>query len=200
MKKFLMVGAMVLTGTLAMTGCSSVSKTYKTLNELAQKDYASISLSVTTTLDGETLRGTYTSKAASNGYSVEYSYEKLNSFEVDGDSITVPDEYKTTCSGSLTLVSGEITEQQGDPFVFETTLLTASKLYFQAEIFTDVKTDSKTTFSAKVTSIGSFCGKSLSVSDMTIEVKYAKKNLETIEITYKADGGAQVVLNYTFTL
>ena len=198
MKKFLMVGAMVLTGTLAITGCSSVSKTYKTLNELARKDYASISLSVTTTLDGETLTGTYTTKAESNGYSVVYSYEKLNTFGVEGDVITVPGEYKTTYSGSFKLVSGERTNQQGDEADFETSLLTAAGLNFAADNFAEVESKSDK-LTAKVTNISGFCGKSLSASDMKIEVEYAKNNLETLKITYQADG-AQVVMNYTFTL
>ena len=196
MKKFLFVTALIIC-VLVFFGCTSSKNNYDVINELIKADYSSVKLEVTTTLDGESLKGEYSTTATTGGYKVDYRYEQLNSFaESDGD-IVIPDEYKTTYSGSATVVDGKVTSQTGDETDIPLERLTATRLSFSASYFSDVQ-QRDGDFFAKVTDVKGFFGQAISASNMTVTVKYTAESLNSVTIRYRSGNGAQIIMIYSF--
>lgn len=183
---------------LAATGCRKPEENnvYATLNALAEKAGASVTLSVTTETDGETLSGTYTSETRSDGVYVEYSYERFNLIQTEGGYV-MPDSLKSTYSGNLTVRDGEIVAQEGDKADLSLGEITAA-FSFAEEYFTDV-TEEDGSFRATVTDPSSFLRKELTCSEMKVTVTYSAEALLTLTVTYRSEASSLVTLSYLFS-
>ncbi len=153
---------------------------YEVLNELAKKLPAGVRLTVTTVVDGNTLTGTYEYAAQTDGYTVTYSYEKLNAIEVSDDGIVVPSESKST-------VSGESTAATAMP-----------NIEFAESYFTDF-TDTQGSVTATVTNIGAFMKDAdFEGENMGITLSYTSQAITSLTVTYTT-ATAQVTRVYAFT-
>lgn len=199
MKKFMIIGTMALVGVFSFAGCTSKTPTvYETLNELAQKEYSSIALNVSMTLNRQTLTGEYRSTATENGYQIFFSYEQISTFEEKEGEIIIPDSFITTYSGTVEVSNGSVISQSGDSVDLPIGQLTAAGLNFSESNFSEIlQTEGRLT--AKVEKSSAFLGRSVSASDMTIDICYNAEWLSSMIINYTSNGGATVILSYTFT-
>lgn len=205
MKKFLIIGSitMALIGTVAFAGCGEdpdegkndtpATPVFETLSELAAKDYSKITLEVKTAMNGDTLNGTYISEVVSEGYKVTYSYEKFNTIESSGDGYVFPDSAKTTYQGTLTLESADAKLEGAE---FTAVVLTASRLNFDKNYFTNVS-ESSGKVTATVSNASGFFGKTFTATNMTIEVTYTSTKLTKMTLNYTS-GSAQITMAYSF--
>lgn len=199
MKKIILIGTAALIGALTFAGCGKTTPTiYDTLNELANQQYTSVALNVSTTLNGITLTGEYISTATDTGYQIRYTYEQLATFEEENSEIVIPDSYKATYSGTAEISNGAVISQSGNELNLQIGQLTVSALNFSAGNFSDVH-EREGSFTAKVTNINGFFGQSVKTSNMTAEVEYSASQLVALTIRYDSNG-ATVVLSYTFQL
>lgn len=161
-------------------GGTETKTVYEILDGLAAKKPAGATLGVTTVTGGETLTGSYTFAAAESGYTVTYSYEKLNTVEVSDGGITVPTEAKSTVSGTTTA---------------ETLGLNLS---FAQANFTDF-TDSDGSVTAGVSNPAAFMkDREFTCTDMTLSLTYTDSAITAITVSYST-ADSQVTLAYTFS-
>lgn len=192
----------VLLGCLAfaaLAGCSLGEKNdvYSTLNQLAAKTPQSLALEPSVTADGETLKGEYEVVAEEDGYRVTYSYEKLSLFTEEDGTYPLPEEYKQTVEGEMLVSDGKIVEQNGEAADLSIEQITASGVRFSAPCFTDVE-QAEGSFQANVSDPSAFLQEEFSCTGMTVEVTYGE-TISAMKISYTSQGGAQVVLEYTFS-
>ncbi len=200
MKKAILFGIAVLACVLTIAGCDtedSVTTDYDKLNELADKEYSSITLNVSTAVNGVTLAGEYVSTATDDGYQITYTYDQMAVFGEDEGDIVIPDSYKQTLSGTAVISNGVVTSQSGDEVDLTIGQLTASGLSFDSKNFNEANTASGK-FTAKVTEIDAFLGQSVSASDMTVAVSYSETALSSLTIEYRSKNGAAVTMTYIF--
>lgn len=187
MKKVLSFICLMLTFLFCMTGCGgndSPPKTvYENLNSLIAKESTSITLTVKTTTDGETLNGSYLISKQDNVYTVNYSYEKLNTFEEVGGVITQPTEYKSTVTGNMKISNGTIIEQDGEASNVSIESLTVSGLTFNESYFSNVVNENNT-FKADVNNPNGFMGYDVTLSNLKVEIAYTTEKISSIKLTY----------------
>lgn len=170
---------------------------YDTLNSLFAQTKDEVTLTIDTTLDGETLNGTFTAVQEGNGTRVTYSYEQLSTFEEDEDGYIIPDSYKTTYEGTMLISDGKIVEQDGDAADIAIEQITAAGLEFEKDYFTDV-TLSDGVFRANVIAPSDFLQTEIDCSGMRVEVHYTQESIDLLTISYTTSVGAQVEFSYTF--
>ncbi len=200
MKRKILIGIIsVLCLTVGLCGCSKteVKTVYDTLNELKALDYQTVSLSVNATVDGETLTGSYKTMATESGFTVEYTYEQLQTFEEQGGNFVIPESRKTTYNGTMSVADGKVTSQTGDSIDLPVKQLSAENLTFSEAYFANVKTNGNV-FSADVTDVRGFFGQTIWAEGMTVEIAYTETAFTALTISYKNSGG-EFTLVYRFT-
>lgn len=199
MKRKILIGIVsVLCLTVGLCGCSKtkVKTVYDTLNELKALDYQTVSLSVNATVDGEALTGSYKTTATESGFTVEYTYEQLQTFEEQGGNFVIPESHKTTYNGTMSVVDGKVTSQTGDSIDLPVKQLSAENLTFSEAYFSNVKT-SENEFSADVTDAEAFFGQTVTGS-MTVRITYTKASLTSLVLSYGNASSGEFVLTYRF--
>ncbi len=197
MKKIVIgIAGVCALSTVFLAACNG-GTAYDKLNSLIAKTPSSVQLSVSVTLDGETLTGEYDTTATDGGYTVEYSYEKFNTFEETDGGYVVPDEIKSTFEGSIVVKDGKIVEQDGADADISFDQMTAAGLKFDAEYFkNEVSEDER--FSADVTDPDAFLQGDVDCTAMKVEVRYNDEAIASLVISYTSSENAQVVIEYTF--
>ena len=170
---------------------------YDTLNSLFAQTKDEVTLTVGTTLGGETLNGTFTAVQEENGTHVTYSYEQLSTFEEDEIGYIIPDSYKTTYEGTMLISDGKIVEQDGDAVDIAIEQITAAGLEFDKDYFSDIAS-SDGEFRANVVAPSDFLQTEIDCSGMRVEVHYTQERIDSLMISYTSSVGAQVEFSYTF--
>lgn len=116
---------------------------------------------------------------------VAYVIETLNSFVVDGDTIIIPDSYKTTTTGVYDGDESANTKFDVPHFNF-------SYKCIKNDVITPI------TFNADITSLNDFMGLNENVTEAEFSLKYSKDTIKSIEITYVTANENTVVITYTF--
>ena len=168
-----------------------------TLNSLVAQAKEEVTLTVGTTMDGETLSGTFTAVQEEDGTRVTYVYEQLSTFEKGEDGYVIPDSYKTTYEGTMLISDGKVVEQDGDAADITIEQITAAGLEFEEEYFSDVSS-SGGVFRANVAAPSDFLRTEINCSGMSVEVRYSQDSIGSIKISYISSGGAQVEISYVF--
>ncbi len=117
-----------------LSGCVFES-TGARLSRLANKTYAAIRLEVTASEEGRTLHGTYVTRAAQDGYTVSYTYERLATIEETDGGLVFPENEIAVKTGSMTVKGGEVVAREGDECDLPVGALTASGLRFNDRYF-----------------------------------------------------------------
>lgn len=200
MKKriLLIAGCILLSAAFVFSSCGKKKEDiYDKLNAMLAEPASAVELEITVTKDGETLKGEYAAEAEGEGYRVEYSYEKLATFEkVDGEYV-IPDEYKETLTGSMFVEGGKIVEQNGSPADIDPALTAAAGVEFDAAYFSSVK-EGEGTFEGVVTDPEGFMNADIDCTAMTVTLAYSDGKVDAMTIGYTSQGGAAVVIAYTF--
>lgn len=197
----MIISGMLMASFGALAACSDPvapqDDVYDTLNALVAQAKDEVTLTVGTTMDGETLNGTFTAVQEGNGTRVTYAYEQLSTFEEYEDGYIIPDSYKTTYEGTMLIVGGKVVEQDGDVADIAIEQITAAGLEFEKDYFTDIAS-SDGVFRANVVAPSDFLQTEIGCSGMSVEVHYTQESIDSITISYTSSGGAQVEISYAF--
>lgn len=204
MNKKLLTICLIVVLTLAVVCCAACdtnnhAEEMKVINSLMRKDYTTVELTVTTVTDDITLAAVYTFEQKNTITELTYEIDRLNSFNVNGNVVTVPSEYITRVTGKATFDGNKITSIDGDNVDVNVLLDVVDRnMMFRVSYFSDV-TASKAAFSAKVTNPKGFMqNEEFDGTNMTVKVTYTETALTSLTIKYEAANGAKVTLDYDF--
>lgn len=183
------------TSTQAPNENPTVTKTvYELLDSLAKQDYSKIEIDVVTQSDFAQLCANYVLTQTD----VTYSIEQLNLLPSDGNVENLPENYKTTVTGTALVKDGEIVEFDGDQRIaFPSYNVLKGGFHFDPSNFKDVVVQ-EDSFSASVISPSRFYGTDIDVEDLRIGVDYSQSAMQRITVTYQTKNAA-VETVYTFT-
>lgn len=191
MKRFLIALILVLSLVICLPACndSTVEENpaFEGYNQMlsAQFDNYTINIS-TTTNDGQVITEQYVVSTTNGVRSVEYVIERFNSFIVDGDSITVPGEYKTTTVGVYTASDSESSKFDIPTFNFSYKYLTNNEF------------SSDYSYSTRIKSLKGFMGLEINAKNASVAFAFSLGKAEYIEVTYDTESANTVVVSYTF--
>lgn len=197
MRKVLLGLCFITVIAMALCGCSPSNPTpvateYDTLNQLVEKEYSSVTLSVETDFGDDKLSGEYSITKSGERYTISYSFEQFSSFS-NGE---LPNEYKTTHSGEMITQDGKVVQQSGESINIEVSDLTVSTIKFDKAYFTGIRSEDGS-FKANVSNVNGFLGKTLTCTNMQVSVTYTSSHLNKMVITYVADS-TNITLTYSF--
>lgn len=170
----------------------------KELSSLYKDSYERIELQVATTTKGVTLNSQFVLSARE----VEYSIEKLSSFQIGNDgTIVAPESFKETHTGSVML------GDKNDSLIFDGEILEISNYHVLTGNFNfeshnvgqyqrDNAENKKVTF--EVLDASEFLGTKIDgAKNMIVIVTYSQTDILEMTVKYATDA-TQVVINYTF--
>ncbi len=206
MKKILFLAVIIALVTVAFTAChlapQDESSIYTELNDMANKSYSNVNLSVQTTKEGVTLNSTYTISNGSNNTMVTYSMERLAIIEQDQNgNFVMPDDMIVTKSGSAVIKDGQVVEQSGDAADVPIKSLSTITLNFNEDYFSmphSYDENDTHVFKADVSDPKGFTANAdFDGKNMSIEVLF-KEQLESVKINYTSANGAEIKVTYSF--
>lgn len=170
------------------------SSKYDNLNEMLNKNYSQIVLTVKDTFDEDTyLTSEYTIKYSDSTVTVTYSVEKFTELSLDNPSA----EVKTTLIGEIEIKNGTAVLISGIDINLTADIaevgLTFKEEYFENTTLTDM------TLQADVTNVSAFVGSQLSCTDMKVKATFIEM-FYNINITYTSESGSFVEYSYIFSL
>lgn len=194
-RKSVLLTIIALTLTLVLfAACNSYDSTLQQLNRLLKVDYSEVKLTVTTTSQDITLTGIYTLTFDGDKTVIDYSYDKLNGLDINGNNA---DSYVSTVSGHAVVEDGMIVEgntAEQLPQEINYNGLSFKQAFFANYTMTGAK------FEADVKVPKGFTGdKDLECSNMHVSVLYNNTAISKIAITYVSEKGADVSITYLFT-
>lgn len=200
-KKLIAIVGICAALALGFAGCGESDEgatVYDTLNKLVAKEVNTVTLTVSSTLNGETLTGSYEAKTDGDKVKVTYRYEQMNVIEKDaGGNYILPDTVKSTKEGSMVVSGGKVIEQNGAAADLAIEAVTAAGLTFNEEYFSNISAK-EGEFSASVASPAAFLGQQITCTAMRVKVAYTEDAISSIELSYTAYGGAQIAYRYAF--
>ena len=161
----------------------------ETLNALLKAEKNAVTVEITTVTSGMTLTAEYTATKSV----ITYSVERLNKLE--GDEL--PEEYKTTLSGTATVENGRITRLDGDAVDLPAYDYLTGIFSIQKENLTGV-VDEKGCLKAKVISPEAFLGTKVEAEEMTVSIAYTDTAITRLTVTYSTSTST-VTTVYTFS-
>lgn len=196
-RNLLILISVIIALVLCLSACKDNSETLRKLNLMMREDYSNVAVEVTTEKGGITLYGHYEFTVNGDKTDVSYSYEKLNSFQVTDGTVTVPDGFKSSVTGTAVVKDGSVTEINGGAIEPQSLLsLDASAFTFRQSLFENVKVTNYT-FEADVVNAKEFMGDdAFDGTNVTVRIGF-RKNLDKIELTYEQNG-AKVSVTYKF--
>ena len=195
MKKRLVLLAVALCLALTVFGaCENYASALQDITQLLRVDYSEVSLNVTTVTNGVTMTGIYTLTFDGDATIVEYSYDRFNELNTDGNNAG---EYFSKVTGVATVVDGKVVE--GDSSVTLPQEIDFGGLSFKPAFFARGAVNG-TSFGADVVNPRGFTGNiDMVCTDMRVTVIYTPTALSKITITYTSDAGSNVSITYLFT-
>jgi hypothetical protein len=148
-----------------------------------------VTVEITTVTSGMTLTAEYTATKSV----ITYSVERLNKLE--GDEL--PEEYKTTLSGTATVENGRITRLDGDAVDLPAYDYLTGVFSIQKENLTEV-VEEKGCLKAKVISPEAFLGTKVEAEEMTVSIAYTDTAITRLTVTYSTSTST-VTTVYTFS-
>ena len=120
---------------------------------------------------------------------VESRFEEINSFTIDGDTVTAPEEYMTVRETTSTVNESESTAF-GLP-IFQLDRDSLKNIKIDKDSYPYVLT-------ADVISTASLMQNSIDGTNFKIEIEYVTGSLYSLQLRYKTDNGNNVTVTYTF--
>ena len=121
---------------------------------------------------------------------IDYRIEEINTITVNGDSITVPENYATVTEGTLHATADSQSPYSIPSFKFSDSVL---------KNFTAAASGYPRSFSADVVNAKDFMGRELNGRDITISGSFTASSCEEIVVAYKTASGNTVTVSYSFT-
>ena len=161
----------------------------ETLNALLRAEKNAVTVEITTVTSGMTLTAEYTATKSV----ITYSVERLNKLE--GDEL--PEEYKTTFSGTATVENGTVTKIDGDAIDLPTYDQLTGNFSIKKENLVEIE-EGEGSLKAKVLSPEAFLGTKVDVKDMTVSITYTDTAITRLTVTYSTSTST-VTTVYTFS-
>ena len=202
MKKVLFIIAITLVLVLSLTACIAVDNVYNDLNNMAEKGYSKIDLTIATQTEGVTLTDTINflfdttnGEIDKNNGNATYKTQRLGKYQVVDGILVAPENYIVEKEGSATVKDGKVITQEGEEIYSGVNGL---GLNFKKSYFVEIN-KSEGLFEAKVINPeGLFGAEDMDAVNMSIKVAYSGKNFNRIQISYSTFEGTKVTLNYNF--
>jgi len=153
------------------------------LNSLLNSIGYPVILTVKTTEGENVFNGNYTITEHGDVRAADYSYEKLSTFEINGDDVVIPESFKTTCTGRIKVKDGKIIEQNGAAINVAVESLDVRGLSLLGSALANVKT-ARGIFSADITSLKTVTGIDIAATDAKINITYTDAKITTIVLSY----------------
>lgn len=170
---------------------------YRRLNTMLEEPPASLSLAVTTTLEGEALNATYTLENGEGAKRVTYAYEQIAPFLWVKDHYEAPKERILRTEGSMRISNGRVVLLDGTQPNLPLEALTLSRLRFSSRCFTDVVKE-QGSFTATVTDPGALFGYTGDATTMQLILTHDDTRVQTLTLTYSNSLGESVWMQYIF--
>ena len=191
MKRTILSLMLVFSLIICLCGCvsSDNQEIYDRFNGFS-KDVSKYSIEIcVTSPSGNKVTETYDVTVEGASRTVNYRIEKLNTITVDGDEITVPEDYVSVSQGTLhSAAEGQDTYALPN-FQFSDRAL---------ENFKRNTASFPYSFSADVVSLKDFMGIDLNATDITLTGGYLISNFSYITVAYATANGNTVTVTYTY--
>ena len=186
MKRIIIALLLVFTLVICLPSCNQNGKSpLDTVNELAQKASGNYTIEIQiASLNGDKVVERYNVTEADGQRSVSYRIEKINSFIIGEDEITIPDSYLTVTEGVYSVEESASTDFDLPSFNFTS-----------ASLSNVTVEDGK--ISASIASTEALMGTKLVGSDFTVSINYTSEAITSIVIGYVTSFGNNVTLTYT---
>lgn len=194
MKRILIALFLIFSLVICLPACDMIGQDkpieenpdFAKFNTMLDAKFENYTITVSTTsANNHKVNSKYVVSTVNGERSVAYTIETINSFVVDGDSITIPDEYNTTSTGVYDSVESANTKFDVPNFNF-------SYKCIKNDVITHI------TFNADIISLNDFMGLNVKTTDAEFSLEYSKDALKSIEITYVTENDNTVVITYTF--
>jgi len=163
---------------------STETDIYTTLNAMLNNVGYPMTLTTKTMENGYVFNGSYAITGTEDSYSVNYSYEKLSTFEItDSGEIILPDGFKTTVTGNMKVKDGKIIERDGAEADISVEVLSAQGITLAETTLSNTKT-ANGIFTANVDSLKTVAGWDVATSAATIEITYTDVKITKIVLGY----------------
>ena len=203
-KKIMLLFALLLVALLAFTACSNGPSVadLQSINDMLKANYSSIKVVINTSTSTADLNGVFTLTFDGNDTKINYQFDRLNTFDIDGSG-NVSDAQ----GGYIVSEEGEVVVRDGKIIDGDTSVdlpldqLTIGGFSFKQAFFSNVNTKDAQ-FEADVVNPQNFTGNSsLVCSNMHVVVvrNTSAKVITSILLTYTSESGASVKINYLFT-
>lgn len=170
--------------------CTLGGDVFSQLNAAQKAEYASLAVNVTSTKGDVELTGLFNITFKDGIATVNYSFDKLNELQLDGDN---PEEYKTRVIGTATVTDGKVDDE-----IIQDVALDYSAFRFDKANLANISATGAT-LKADVVDPKAFVGNSdFAGTDMKLEVVVSNGAFTKIALSYASDGYA-VQTVYMFT-
>lgn len=204
MKKIIFVIAILLCATFFLTSCdllpsnTSTKASYETINKMIKADYSKLKIEINTKPTGESdgiVSEIVCTNANETNKLITYSIQQYATIDVDGDTITMPDNKIVTKTGTVVVDNGEVTSNLGDKVDFDFSAIDKINLVFSADNFENANFNGAN-FTADVTNVKAFLSKDVQgVTNAKVSV-----NVADCVITLSGTAnGSDVTIVYTIT-
>ena len=180
-------------GTTPDDNPSDKQTVYERLDNMADKSYASVKVSIITTTDTAQLSANYVLTQTN----VSYSIEQLNILPTDGNITGASSDFKTTLSGTAKVVNGKLVSVDGENVSLPSYSELKGNFSFDEKNFKNAVVGNDS-LKADVISPSDFYGTSVDAKEMSIEVTFSNDSLIRVTVTYKTEN-ASVKTVYDFT-
>ena len=191
MKRILIALFLVFSLVICLTGCPEKIEEhpeFAKFNEMFANGFENYTITVvTSSYNDDFLNDTYHVTTVDGVTYVTYKVEKLNEFIIEGDTITIPEGYKTVTEG--------VYNSNTDAEIVDSYKVPAFNFSY-ACIFNETITDS--TFVATIHSLNGFMGLDLEVTDATVRVQFEGTTPTSVVISYYTAEENSVIITYTF--
>ena len=188
MKRILIVIILVLSLVICLPSCEKKIKEnpeFARFNEMFQVTFDNYKINVSSTsINGYTINDEYTVSTLNGTRTVYYKVETLNEFVCNGDTIEIPENYKTVTQGVYDAETSASSSFDIPKFNF-------SYKCIKSDVITS------DTFSAEITSLVDFMGLDIKVTDAKFNASYSRTYPNSIEISYITKENVTVVITYT---
>ncbi len=192
MKRIIISLILVFSFIICLPACSLLSgnaEIYEKFNNFSSNvNKYTIEIQVTSP-NGNMVNETYQVIVEGTTRTVNYLIEKINTITVDGNNITVPEDY-------IDVTEGTAQETVGSQDAYALPTFKFSDLALKN--FERDTTSFPYKFSADVISTKSFMGVDLDANDITLTGAYLVTNFSYITLSYTTENGNTVTVTYTY--
>ena len=158
---------------------------YERLDDMADKSYVSVSVSIATTTSTAHLSAKYILTRTI----VSYSIEQLNTLPTDGNITGAFSDFKTTLSGNAKIVNGKLISVDDENVSLPSYSELKGNFSFDEKNFRNAVVGNGS-LKADVISPSAFYGTSVDAKEMSIDVTFSDDSLIRLTVTYKTENSS----------